>query len=78
LKAVDAAAEVVLQGAMSPDQLSAARLRLAEQRMREAFIVLEAAERHLDAQPKLDRLASIYDQALAAYTSLSQERWARN
>jgi hypothetical protein len=78
LKAVDAAAEVVLQGSMLPDELGVARLRLAEERMREAFIALEAAERHLDAQPRFDRLASIYDQALAAYTSFYQGRQTRS
>jgi hypothetical protein len=53
-------------------------LRLAEHRLREAFIDLEVAERHMDAQPNLDRLASIYDQALAAYMSLCQGRETRS
>jgi hypothetical protein len=78
LKAVDVAAEVVLQGKMPPGELGAARLRLAEHRLREAFIDLEVAERHMDAQPNLDRLASIYDQALAAYMSLCQGRETRS
>jgi hypothetical protein len=64
---LDALAERMLQDALHGDELQAARLRLAERRVREAFIALEEAERRDDALDRLARCRSTYHRELANY-----------
>jgi hypothetical protein len=68
--ALDAAAECILQDrkeAVPPDELDAARGRLAERRLREAFTALEAAEWRNETSRRLGRLKTLYRQALTSY-----------
>ena len=52
-----------------PEDLQAARIRLAEQRVREAFAVLEVAERRETPSAERMQLEASYEQALATYTA---------
>jgi len=69
--ALDAAAEAVLGEDTPTDELRAARMLLAERRLRETLSVLEDAE-CLCGSPQLEKLELNYQQALASYQVLCQ------
>jgi hypothetical protein len=71
--ALDTAAERLLKDSLQGDELHAARVKMAERRLCEAFIALEEAERRLDAADNLATLASIYHQAVTAYEEISRQ-----
>jgi hypothetical protein len=70
--ALDAAAERMLDGALQGDELHAARVRLAERRVREVFTALEEAERRQDSPRRLAKLELVYHHALVAYAALDR------
>jgi hypothetical protein len=70
LAALDAAAERLLHETVPGDEFHAARVRLAERRLREAFIALEQAEWRNDIRQQLARLKKHYQQALTAYEAI--------
>jgi hypothetical protein len=72
--ALDAAAESILQETAHGHDLQAARVRLAERRVREAFTALEEAERRDDAPDQLARCESTYRQELVSYEALCHTR----
>jgi len=68
--ALDAAAECLWQDkqeAVPHSELDAARVRLAERRLREAFTKLEAAECRNETPKQLTWLETLYLQTLSAY-----------
>jgi hypothetical protein len=67
---LDAAAERMLDGALHGDELHAARVQLAERRVREAFTALEEAERCDDSPRRLAKLEVVFHQALEVYAAL--------
>jgi hypothetical protein len=69
--ALDAVAERMLDGALYGNELHAARVQLAERRIREAFTALEEAERCEDSPRRLAKLEVVFHQALEVYTALS-------
>jgi hypothetical protein len=72
---LDAEAERILQESVEGDELHLARVRLAEQRLREAFTTLEQAEWRNDGPKQLARLKALYQQALTSYeVTLHRER----
>jgi hypothetical protein len=70
---LDGAAECILQETVQGDELHAVRVRLAERRLREAFIALEQAEWRDDSPRCLDHLKTDYQWALTAYEVLSRQ-----
>jgi hypothetical protein len=69
---IDAAAEAVLAGDSSTEELHTARLRLVERRMREALLALEEAGLRNTPAHELARLEQVYAHELAAYRALMQ------
>jgi hypothetical protein len=70
LRVLDVAGEMALQDEVPADELHAARLRLGERRLREAFTTLEAAEWRHDTLQQLAKLKTHYQQALTAYETV--------
>jgi len=70
LAKLDVAAERILQETVHGDELQAARVRLAEWRLHEAFVVLEQAEWRSDTPQQLTRLKTHYQLALTAYETI--------
>jgi hypothetical protein len=68
--ALDAAAEQILHGTLQGNEVQAARKRLAERRLREAFTALEQAKLRNDTSKQLARLETLYQQALIAYEAI--------
>lgn len=68
--AIDTAAEKVLGDEGTADELRTARMRLVEQRLREAFTAIEEAERRKDTADRLAQLEARYLQVLAAYEAV--------
>jgi len=70
--ALDVAAERMLQDDAPADELSAARLRLAEQRMAEALSALDQAGLHDNPASELMQLKDFYAHELAAYEAAAR------
>jgi hypothetical protein len=75
--ALNAAAHRLLEDALQGDELHAARVSMAERRLREGFTALEEAERRLDAADDRATLAPIYHQAVSAYEEISRQHPAQ-
>jgi hypothetical protein len=72
--ALDIAADAVLEDDTPPDELCAARVRLAEHRMREALIALEEAGLHEASAQVVARLEQLYAREVAAHEHLLAHR----
>jgi hypothetical protein len=64
------AAEQILHGTLQGNKVQAARKRLAEWRLREAFTALEQAKLCDDTPKRLARLETLYQQALVTYEAI--------
>jgi hypothetical protein len=63
----------LLEDAIQGDELHAARLSMAERRLREVFTALGEAERWLEAANDRATVASPYHQAVSAYEEISPQ-----
>jgi hypothetical protein len=68
--AIDTMGDLMLENSIQGEELRTARVRLAEQRLREAFTALEEAEWREDMLKNCARLKVHYQQALAAYEEI--------